>query len=180
VVSEIALLVLDMFNPYDHEDAELLTAGVERIVDPLASLISRARDLEDVDLIYVNDNHGDFTAGPEDLVQQGLTGQRPDLVKPFVPSGDAMFLAKVRHSGFFSTSLDYLLGRLGTRRVVITGQVTEQCVLYTALDAYVRHLEIRVPPDAVANIDPELGHAALRMMQSNMRAELCDSSRCLA
>lgn len=125
---------------------------VERIVDPLASLIVQARHREDVDLIYVNDNHGDFTAGP--------------------------FLAKVRHSGFFSTSLGYLLSRLGTRRVVITGQVTEQCVLYTALDAYVRHLDIRVPPDAVASINPALGDAALQMMQSNMRAELCDSSRC--
>jgi nicotinamidase-related amidase len=179
VVGEIAVLVLDMFNPYDHEDAELLAPGVEQVVDPLASLIPRAGERDDVDLIYVNDNHGDFTVGREQIVQRALEGERPDLVKPFVPASDRMFLIKVRHSAFFSTPLDYLLGRLGTRRVVITGQVTEQCVLYTALDAYVRHLEIRVPPDAVAHIDPELGSAALRMMASNMRAELCDIGHCL-
>ena len=41
----------------------------------------------------------------------------------------------------------------------ITGQVTEQCVLYTALDAYVRHYDVVVPPDAVAHIDAGLGEA---------------------
>jgi nicotinamidase-related amidase len=50
--------------------------------------------------------------------------------------------------------------------------VTEQCILYTALDAYVRHFGIRVPADAVAPIDPQLGDAALQMMQRNMRAEI--------
>lgn len=178
-MAEIALLVLDMFNPYDHKDAELLTAGVEQVADPMASLISRARQRDDVDLIYVNDNHGDFTASRDEIVQSALEGTRPDLVKPFVPSSDCTFLTKVRHSAFYSTPLGYLLGRLGTHRVVLTGQVTEQCVLYTALDAYVRHFEVRVAPEAVAHIDPELGRAALRMMERNMRAELCDLARCL-
>jgi nicotinamidase-related amidase len=168
-----------MFNPYDHEDAELLTPSVEQIVDPLSSLVERARERDDVDLIYVNDNNGDFTAGRDDIVARALQGERPDLVKPFAPASDSTFLVKVRHSGFYSTPLDYLLGRLGTRRLVITGQVTEQCVLYTALDAYVRHFDIRVPPDAVAHIDRELGDAALRMMESNMRATLCDLDHCL-
>lgn len=178
-VADIAVLVLDMFNPYDHEHAELLTESVEQIVDPLASLLARARERDDADLVYVNDNHGDFTAGREDIIEAALQGERPDLVKPFVPSRESRFLTKVRHSGFYSTPLGYLLGRLGTRRVVITGQVTEQCVLYTALDAYVRHFEIRVPPSAVAHIDAELGKAALRMMEANMRAELCDLEDCL-
>jgi nicotinamidase-related amidase len=58
------------------------------------------------------------------------------------------------------------------QRLILTGQVTEQCVLYTALDAYVRHFSVIVPPDAVARIDPELGDAALTMMHKNMRAAI--------
>jgi nicotinamidase-related amidase len=50
--------------------------------------------------------------------------------------------------------------------------VTEQCILYSALDAYVRHFDIAVPPDAVAHIDQGLADAALKMMETNMRAEL--------
>jgi len=86
----------------------------------------------------------------------------------------------VRHSAFFSTALAYLLGQRNVERVILAGQVTEQCILYTALDAYVRHLEVAVPEDAVAPIDPELGDAALEMMRRNMRAEILSASRVLA
>ena len=45
-----------MLNAYRHEDAELLIPHVADIIDPLAGLISVARERDDVDLIYVNDN----------------------------------------------------------------------------------------------------------------------------
>jgi nicotinamidase-related amidase len=57
-------------------------------------------------------------------------------------------------------------------RIVLIGQVTEQCILYSALDAYVRHFDVAVPPDAVAHIHRDLAEAALTMMERNMRAEL--------
>jgi nicotinamidase-related amidase len=86
------------------------------------------------------------------------------------------FLPKVRHSAFYSTTLEYLLRQRDVTDVVLTGQVTEQCILYSALDAYVRHYSICVPSDAVAPIDRELGDAALRMMERNMRAEIVTAS----
>ena len=178
-MAETALLVVDMLNAYRHPDAEQLADNVAAIVDPLSSLIDEARQREDVDLIYVNDNYGDFTADFSDLVRAALDGARPDLVQPIVPEDGCRVLTKVRHSAFYATALDYLLGRLGTRRVVLTGQVTEQCILYSALDAYVRHLEVVVPQDAVAHIDPQLGQAALRMMQRNMSADVVPAAQCL-
>jgi nicotinamidase-related amidase len=81
----------------------------------------------------------------------------------------------VRHSVFYSTTVDYLLNRLNTQRIVLTGQ----CILYSALDGYLRHYDVIVPPDAVAHIDEELGAAALKMMQRNMKAELLPASGCL-
>jgi nicotinamidase-related amidase len=89
------------------------------------------------------------------------------------------FLQKVRHSAFYATPLAYLLNQLDTKRVILTGQVTEQCILYTALDAYVRHFQVVVPPDAVADIDADLGKAAMRMMEENMRAEVVPAQKCL-
>ena len=79
-MSDVAVLVIDMLNTYRHEDAELLVPNVADIVDPLAGLISRARDRDDVDVIYVNDNYGDFTADFDDIVSAALDGERPDLV----------------------------------------------------------------------------------------------------
>ncbi len=55
---------------------------------------------------------------------------------------------------------------------MLAGQVTEQCVLYSALDAYIRHLQVVVPRDAVAHIHEHLAEAALEMMERNMRAEI--------
>jgi nicotinamidase-related amidase len=168
-----------MLNAFEHEDAEVLAPNVAAIVDPLAELIKQARERDDVELVYVNDNYGDFTATRDDLVRQALDGAHRELVEPIVPDGDDQFLQKVRHSAFYATSLAYLLNQLGTKRVVLTGQVTEQCILYTALDAYVRHFDVVVPPDTVAHIDPELSDAALTMMKRNMRTELCKSADCL-
>jgi nicotinamidase-related amidase len=178
-MSYAAVLVIDMLNTYRHEDAELLVPNVEDIVDPLAGLISRAGERDDVDLIYVNDNCGDFTADFDDIVHAAVHGERPDLVTPIAPDETSLRLLKVRHSAFYASSLDYLLRRLEAQQLILTGQVTEQCILYTALDAYVRHFEVVVPPDAVAHIDPELSDAALTMMHKNMHAEIVPSEKCL-
>ncbi|MCV7027448.1 cysteine hydrolase [Mycolicibacterium novocastrense] len=178
-MSDTAVLVIDMMNTYRHPDAEKLAPHVAEIVDPLAALVAEARDRDDVDLIYVNDNYGDFTAEFSDLVQSALQGERPDLVEPIVPQKGCRLMTKVRHSAFYATSLAYLLGQLEPERVILTGQVTEQCILYTALDAYVRHFPVVVPPDAVAHIDPELSDAALTMMKSNMSAEITPAAKCL-
>ncbi|QBC84665.1 cysteine hydrolase family protein [Mycobacterium avium] len=179
-MSDTAVLVVDMMNLYQHPDAENLIPNVEKIIEPLTGLVRRARESAGVDLVYVNDNYGDFTAQFSDLVRSALDGARPDLVKPIAPvSGEAASLTKVRHSAFYSTALAYLLSRLGTKRLIITGQVTEQCILYTALDAYVRHFPVVIPTDAVAHIDPELGAAACKMMEQNMSAELTTAADCL-
>ncbi|GAA1658407.1 isochorismatase [Mycolicibacterium murale] len=174
-----AVLVIDMLNAYEHPDADKLVPNVEPTVEPLADLIARTRKRDDADLIYVNDNYGDFTADHSGLVASALDGARPDLVKPIVPDENCRFLMKVRHSAFYATSLGYLLNQLDAQRVILTGQVTEQCILYSALDAYVRHFEVVVARDCVAAIDNELGRAALTMMESNMRASIVDAADCL-
>lgn len=168
-----------MLNTYQHPDAENLIPNVEKIIEPLADLIRRARETDDVDLVYINDNYGDFTAQFSDIVRSACDGARPDLVKPILPADECRVMTKVRHSAFYASPLDYLLNRLETKRVILTGQVTEQCILYTALDAYVRHFPVVIPTDAVAGIDNELCEAALKMMEQNMSAELTTAADCL-
>ena len=64
----------------------------------------------------------------------------------------------------------------GYTRLILTGQVTEQCILYSALDAHVRHFEVVVPHDAVAHIHEDLAEAALKMMELNMGADIVDAA----
>jgi nicotinamidase-related amidase len=170
-VMATALCVVDMLTPYDHEDADQLTRSVEDVVEPIAQLVARAGD-EGAELIYVNDNYGDWSYSEEEIADQAMKGRRPDLVEPLLPPADADFVLKPRHTIFYMTPLEYLLSEREVDHLVLVGQVTEQCILYSALDAYVRHLRVTVPPDAVAHIHEDLADAALKMMERNMRAEL--------
>ena len=52
------------------------------------------------------------------------------------------------------------------------GQVTEQCIFYSALDAYLRGYGVDIPRDAVAHIVPEFAEAALGMAEKNLHSEL--------
>ncbi|MGI5289594.1 cysteine hydrolase family protein [Nonomuraea polychroma] len=178
-MARTAMVVVDMLNPYDHKDADQLAGNVAPMVSALAALVARAHEHDDVDLIYVNDHYGDFAATREDIVERALRGRRPDLVEPIVPPADCAFLPKVRHSAFYGTALEYLLRRLGAGTVLLAGQVTEQCILYSALDGYIREFSIMVPPDCVAPIHHDLGRAALRMMERNMSAEIVPAESCL-
>jgi nicotinamidase-related amidase len=166
-----ALVVIDMINPYDFPDADAVARHAPDAVENIARLLGRARE-EGVQVIYVNDNYGDWNSSHEELVTKAYDGAHPELVEPIVPREGDAFVIKARHSIFYSTPLEYLLATQGHGRVVLTGQVTEQCVLYSALDAYVRNFRVAVVEDAVAHIDDELAKASLRMMERNMRADI--------
>jgi nicotinamidase-related amidase len=166
-----ALVVIDMINTYDHEDAERLRESAEKVVPVLHELVARAR-AADAPVIYVNDNFGQWRSDQDALVEDALAGEHASLVEPIVPDENALFVVKARHSIFYETPLEYLLRSQEIDEIVLTGQATEQCVLYSALDAHIRHIPVVVPREAVAHIHEDLAEAALRMMQVNMDAEV--------
>ncbi len=167
-MSSSALIVVDMVNAYDFPDAEKVVPSATEAVPVIEELIADA----DGPVIYVNDNFGHWRSNRDELVEEALQGKHPELVEPIAPDDNSLFVVKARHSIFFQTPLEYLLNQEGVDRVALTGQVTEQCILYSALDAYIRHLEVRVPPDAVAHIYDNLADAALTMMERNMSADI--------
>ena len=175
-MSQSALIVIDMINTYEHADADLLLPSVRKAVPPIVRLLERAR-AADVPVIYVNDNFGEWRSHHGEILEKALSGPHADLVEPIRPDEDSLFVVKARHSIFFETPLSYLLAQLGVRQVILCGQVTEQCVLYSALDAHIRHLGVIVAEDAVAAIHSDLADAALRMMQRNMDAVIRTAER---
>lgn len=166
-----ALIVIDVLNRFEHDDAEPLIASVRETAPQMQAAVARAREAG-VPVVYVNDNYGDWSAGGRELSELAMAGPEPTLIEPLLPPEGAAFMTKARHSAFYETQLDYYLRSEGIRRIVLVGQVTEQCILYSALDGYVRHYEVVVPRDAVAHIHPDLAAAALRMMELNMRAAI--------
>ncbi len=68
---------------------------------PLTDLVRRAGESDGVDLVYVDDNYGYFSAEFSALVGSALDGAWPDLVKPIVPPEGNRVLTKVSHSAFY-------------------------------------------------------------------------------
>ena len=172
-----ALIVVDMLNEYDHEDADVLVESARAALPGMRRLIERA-EREGTPVVYVNDNNGDWSAGRPELLARAVAGRARDVVEPIAPGEGTWFIAKARHSIFYETQLEYLLREQEVERIVLVGQVTEQCILYSALDAYVRHFAVAVPRDAVAGIHRDLADCALRMMERNMRAEIAEADDC--
>jgi nicotinamidase-related amidase len=174
-----ALLVVDMLNTYDHEDAEPLVESARGIIDPLREAIEEARE-QDLFVVYINDNHGDWGAGANKLADAALNGAHPELVEPIRPWRGAPFVVKARHSIFYETQLEYMLHSQDIDRIILTGQVTEQCIFYSAIDGYVRHFDLTLARDCVAHIDERLAAAALEMMEGNMHAHVTRAADALA
>jgi nicotinamidase-related amidase len=172
-----ALVVIDMLNPYRHPEADRLAPRVAGALPGIEALIERA-DAAAAPVVYVNDNYGDWNSSAAELAENALAGLHPELVRPVLPGDGHSFVIKARHSIFYGTPLEYLADQMGLSRLVLCGQVTEQCILYSALDAHVRHFEVAVPRDGVAAIYDHLAEAALEMMERNLSAEVCAAAEC--
>ncbi|MFJ6785477.1 cysteine hydrolase family protein [Streptomyces yangpuensis] len=178
-MAKTALVVIDMLNTYEHQDADLLVPSVTRTLPAVVRLLERAR-ARGVPVIYVNDNFGRWRSHHGEIVDAALSGPHARLVEPVRPDAASYFIVKARHSVFYETPLAYLLVTLDVTHLVLCGQVTEQCVLYSALDAHIRHLSVTVARDAVAHIHEDLAEAALRMMETNMGARVLPAAQSLS
>lgn len=169
-----ALVVIDVLQTYDFEDADKLRDNVRTAIPAMREVIAGARD-RDVLTVFVNDNFAQWNAGRSELVEQVMAGEFKDLVEPLLPEDDVAFVVKARHSIFYETPLAYLLHQEGVTDLVLIGQATEQCVLYSALDAHVRHFEVTVVRDACAGIDDHLVDASMELMRRYMHAKIVTS-----
>ena len=175
---QLALIVVDVLSDYEHPDADRLVESSEEAVPRIASLVEAARE-RDVLTVYVNDNFQDWTLDRRTLLERVPAGPHRRLGEPLAPRDDVAFVLKGRHSIFWETSLEFLLRQHGVERLVLCGQVTEQCILYSALDAHIRQFAVTVAHDACASIHRDLAEAALRLMELNMHARIATGDEAL-
>ena len=87
------------------------------------------------------------------------------IVPELAPGETDPIVEKTSYSAFLHTGLEGVLQALEVDRLVLTGCVTNICILYTAYDAVSRGFDVTVPVAAVADLDPEDGAFALRQME---------------
>lgn len=175
--SEIALLLIDVINDFEFEGGEELFRNALPAARNIARLKERAQQA-DVPVIYVNDNFGkwrsDFKRTVTHCQQENVRGRPVAELLP--PAEDDYFVLKPKHSGFFSTTLDLLLKYLGARTLVLTGFAGNNCVLFTANDAYLRDYKLIIPADCIASIRNIDNDNALHQMQEVLKADVRPSA----
>ena len=149
--SPAALLLIDVVNDLEFDGGEKLMKPALAAAKRIAALAERARS-RDIPVVYANDNFGrwrsDFRQVVEHCLDEDVRG-RP-IVELLRPQPDDYFVLKPKHSAFFSTTLATLLEYLKVTRLILAGFASDQCVLLTAADAYVRDFEIYTPRDCAA------------------------------
>jgi nicotinamidase-related amidase len=89
-----------------------------------------------------------------------------------LPDEHDYFVLKPKHSGFYSTSLQLVLTHLGAENLILTGIAGNNCVLFTANDAYMRDFKIFIPSDCVVSNTEEENRHALKQMETVLKADV--------
>jgi nicotinamidase-related amidase len=169
VKSTTAVLVIDMLNDFVQKGSPLEIPRARRIVPNIKKRLAKARR-ERTPVIYVCDKHRkddpEFNVWPKHAVN-GTPGA--EIINELKPRSRDYIIDKTTYSAFFQTKLEKLFKKLGTKKIVITGVITEICVLYTAVDAYMRGYEVEVPDRCVAGLSDQDHRFALKQIRNNLK-----------
>jgi nicotinamidase-related amidase len=171
--SPTVLVLVDFINPLDFDGADALAPSALAAAAATAQLRRHAAHAG-VQTIYANDNYGlwrsDFKAlWSRCRARPGAAGQ---LARRLEPRRRDLTILKPRHSAFYSTPLELLLRQLRCKRLVIAGIAADNCVLFTAMDAYLRGYALWVPQDCVAAETEDGKQGALQHMHRVLKASV--------
>ena len=167
-----ALVIIDMLNDFVLPRALLEVPDTRKIIPCIEreSIMARA---EDCPIVYVCDSHApddrEFQIWPRHCVKGTKGAQVVDELKP---EPKDIIVEKTTYSGFFKTRLEEVLKSLGAMELIITGCVTNICILYTSSDAVLRGYSVTVPKDCVAGLNKEDHEFALRQMEKVLKVKI--------
>lgn len=87
------------------------------------------------------------------------------VIPELAPRADELVIRKHYYDGFNGTVLDGALRARGVTTIVITGTMTDICVLGTVIGGFNREYRLIVVEDGVATLWPEIQRATLDIMR---------------
>jgi nicotinamidase-related amidase len=175
--SRTALLLIDVINDMDFEGSEGLVRLAEPMARRLRALKRRAR-AAGIATIYINDNFGKWRSDFRTLIDYCVNSDVPgrNVARVLKPDARDYFVLKPKQSAFFGTTLDTLLRDLGTRKLIMTGIAGDNCVLFSASDAYMRDFKLFVPSDCIVSETEAENLYALQLMKKVAKADIRPST----
>ena len=110
----------------------------------------------------------EYVGGIPNVDAHGIEGTEWVEFRTQVLPGDEIVNSKKRLSAFYPTDLDFLLRQMGVDTIVLTGIMTDCCILSTSFDASNRNYRVIVLKDCVAGTNDELEDAALKIISLNL------------
>ncbi|MEE9583928.1 MAG: isochorismatase family cysteine hydrolase [Candidatus Brocadiales bacterium] len=164
-----ALLIIDMLNDFVVKGAPLKVPGARGIIGNIRRQINKARR-NNIPIIYCCDSHSKDDREFEVWPPHAVRGSRgAEIIEELKPRPEDLVVKKRTYSGFYRTALDKTLKRLGVQHLILTGVLTNVCILYTAADANMRGYEVSVPEDCVAALRAEDHRFALRQINELLK-----------
>jgi nicotinamidase-related amidase len=172
-----ALLLVDVINDMDFDGSESLVRFAEPMAERLHELKRRCR-AAGIPTVYINDNFGKWRSDFRSLVAHCINDPVPgrQVATLLKPDDEDYFVLKPKNSAFFGTTLDTLLTNLNTEAVILTGIAGDNCVLFSANDAYLRDYKLLIPSDCTASNSKEENDTALRLMEKVVKADVTPST----
>lgn len=170
--SPLALLIVDMLSSFDSPANRHLFKEALRVASAIQHLKQRCNAVH-VPTIYINDNDGRWRSDGPKVMHQNASPQRRGFAiqQRLQPGPEDYVVLKPRHSGFRATPLELLLKKLQAHTLIVTGTTAAQCVLFTAVDAYVREFSLFVPRDCLVYGGRRDRSAVLHMLNGALAAD---------
>lgn len=161
-----AFLIVDMLNDFVSPGAPLEVPHNREIIPALKKRLAAARSAK-IPILYICDAHSpddpEFSRmGWPPHAVQGTVGA--EIVAELAPEVSDTVLCKTTYSSFYQTRLEETLRQMEIDELIVTGCVSNICIMSAVSDAALRGFKVRVPVDSVASIDPADGEFAFRQM----------------
>ena len=182
-----ALISIDYTEDFVADHGKL-TAGApaQAISDAIYRVTQKVFERGDYIFFTIDAHEGNDVFHPESKLfpphniigtsGRNLYGKLADFYQEHAGDSRVFWMDKRHYSAFSGTDLDIRLRERRVDTVILTGVLTDICVLHTAIDAYNLGYQIEVVKPAVASIWPENHAFALGHFKNTLGAKLLDEN----
>ncbi|MGT2667638.1 cysteine hydrolase family protein [Streptococcus rifensis] len=184
-MSKKALISIDFTYDFVADDGRL-TAGrpAQSISDRMAEVTQEAFEQGDYIFFTIDLHDEEDLFHPESRLfpphnirgtkGRELYGPLADFYQAHKNDPRVFWMDKRHYSAFSGTDLDVRLRERGVKTVVLTGVLSDICVLHTAIDAYNLGYEIEIVSSAIASITEEAHQFALAHFKNVLGARIVE------
>ncbi|USZ70860.1 cysteine hydrolase family protein [Natronosalvus halobius] len=163
-----AVVVVDMQNGFCHPDGALYASGSESVIDPIATLVERAREAGSR-IVYSRDVHppeqfedahyyDEFDRWGEHVLEGSW---ETELVEELDVREEDLIVEKHTYDAFHETQLDGWLSAREISDLVICGTLANVCVLHTGGSAGLRDYRPLMVADCIGALEDDHHEYAL-------------------